>query len=219
MIWVRTRQSGGVVESRPGFANLLKSMPGQGGFQIQGVTVELIYLHRVVAELVGQTAPLEIRVNWQSATLFEINQNVRKLRFQFANVGSIRVSIQEVGMSRYGFTFQLPVLPTDPVDLKEIVSGRMIVQIGTDDPIEIEVPKTATICDNELFVGNQDQDVTAAFGYLDEAGNFSKNPTRLTFKLVDNIPPVDPGMLGVMLVELPDEEVEEEDKDLEEVTA
>ena len=117
---------------------------------------------------------------------------------------SIRVT-GETDMGKMRHEFDLPPLQTEHPDAADVVGGQVRLKFdGVDQP---PIPTAK----DQLLLGDVDIDkgvtVSAAFGWMDDDGNFSQNPTVLPdFVVADNVAPPDPvAGFGVRAVaELPD---------------
>lgn len=139
--------------------------------------------------------------------LAELQRDVRRLRLSLLRIGRIGIHIfEEDDMARLRFAIALPPLPEDPGMQNEIARGQLTVQVGVEAPLVIDTDKTASQISDERFVGEQGQEVTASFVWVDDAGNQSVNASTAAAVLADTIPPADPGALGIQVVEeIPDE--------------
>lgn len=102
---------------------------------------------------------------------------------------------KEVGMS-LKFTVQLPVVPTP----SDIVSQELTVEIAGKQLDVISVGADVTSVENELFVGEDNDEVKLSLAYVDDANNVSP-PSEATAILVDTVAPPQPGVLTLVVTE------------------
>lgn len=101
----------------------------------------------------------------------------------------ILVVTGENGMLK--FKIVLPALPPEPND---IVSGELTVTVDGASTVHPTTKDQTEVLDLE---GNEDVAVTASFAYLDNKGNKSVHPSTLSEVLTDDVPPPNPGELGI----------------------
>lgn len=111
------------------------------------------------------------------------------------------VCSMEVG-EMISFSVVLPVPPPLASDWSEIAHGELSVSIGDEEPVNIRTEKAEQLTaerlvTHPLFIGPQGTFVTARFRYIDDAGNPGAK-SEVTVELMDTVPPVAPGSLGIV---------------------
>jgi hypothetical protein len=100
------------------------------------------------------------------------------------------------------------VLILPPAGAFDVITRRVSVQIGSNEPVTYDLPKSAL--ETEPMLGEDNDVVSGSLVDIDDAGNQSP-PRDFEFILLDTIAPPLPGEIGLRV----DEEIEPEEEEEE----
>lgn len=148
---------------------------------------------------------------------------LQQLTFMARRPGPLHVVIMETQGMAIRFAVVLPERPDNDWDWNEIAAGELTVKIPGRRAFALATTKEMQLTEERLvdhaaLIGRQGDLVELAFLYLDDAGNRGA-PSTATAELADTVPPVTPGLLGVVAThEVPDDELPPDDEEDEEPT-
>ena len=94
-------------------------------------------------------------------------------------------------MANFGYTFALP-----PVGSVDVISRELTVTVnGGDPPQVVTLPGAALLTDEMVF--NADDKLVITLVDIDGHGNRSQASAAFSYDVVDDVPPPQPGELGV----------------------